>query len=255
MSRAPYESCVRQSEFNPKQLLATEFCSQWWITASHVRRRDSHGRVLVCRKAGAYPLGDMVHCLDCGKWAPGATHEARCVDCQVEFDRVTFIGRTRRWPRPDRLEFWQRYWSRSETVEQWMLRRMPRPTARMEADSSLAGDQGDGDSSIDEADVLGGSLERDQTWGNTPSAHELFKQLRERFLEVVRTKDGKKKKRIKRRGAGCQKALLSENDHGLLHEIAYYRRTGRIVPSARRVSDPFDKSEKPLRMPGQACGL
>jgi hypothetical protein len=250
-----YESCVRQSAFNPRRLLAKEFCSDWWIGFSHVRRRDGHGRIVVCRKRGAYPTGDMVKCSDCGKWAPRRTSDTRCVDCRVESDDASFWHHVRRWPKRDRTEFLRRYWSRPQRTGEWLLTGMHRPKLRFDAVPSDEEDATDEDSLINEADLFNGELERDQTWGNAPSMHDMLEQLRSSFIEEITTKKGIKKKRLKRRGAGCHKVMLSESETALMNELAYYQRTGKIVPSARRLSNPFNKREKPLPMPGKPCGL
>ncbi len=54
-----------------------------------------------------------------------------------------------------------------------------------------------------------------------------------------------------RRATGCSKVLLSESEEALLKEIDYLHAKGSIVLSARRVSNPHDRREQPLPMPGQ----
>ncbi len=75
--------------------------------------------------------------------------------------------------------------------------------------------------------------------------------LRGRLAAEHTSPDGQKTLRLKRRAPGCSKAMPPESENGLRKEMAYYEAKGRIVPSARRLDNPFDRSEEPLRMPGQ----
>lgn len=62
---------------------------------------------------------------------------------------------------------------------------------------------------------------------------------------------GKKKRRLRRRFL-YQKVMLPETDNALRREIAYFEKTGKITPSARRLNNPFDKLEATMNVPGQA---
>jgi len=246
-----YVSCIRQSEFSSSRLLREEFCSPWWVAFGHVKVRDAHGRVMVCRKRGAYPAGGMVKCASCGKWAPANHSDSLCVDCRAEADFQAFLLRVRRWPAEDRHILFRTYWRRPMPMRHWLKEGMPPPVMIIDCDLSILEGAGDGDSPIEDADLHDGGLEPDQTWGNAPSFHETLLRLRESFVEEYRTKKGEKKLRLRRRGAGCHKAMLPESESGLRKEIAYYLAKGRIKRYARRLSNPFDKCERPLPMPGQ----
>lgn len=255
MSADRLESCVRQSEFSPKHLLATEFCSPWWIAATHVRRRDGLGRILVCRKRGTYPVGSMIRCPACGRAAPCDWGRSACTDCQVESDLARFHQRLKGLSTEDRVEYRRMYWRRPVRVSDWIKEGMKAPQSDIDDDWMATSENGDAESPINEADLFDGSLEADQKWGNAPDYRDMLKQLRRRFVESYVTKKGEKRRRMKRRGAGCRKILLAESEDVLLKEIAYYQRRGVIVPSARRLNNPFDRREQPMPMPGLPCDL
>lgn len=252
MSADRYESCVRQSDFSPNKLLATEFCSPWWVAASHVRRRDGLGRILVCRKRGTYPVGGMIRCPACGRAAPCDRDRSACTDCRVESDLARFYRRLNGLCTDDRVEYRRLYWRRPVRVSEWISEGMQAPRSEIDEDWML---MTDGQSSINEADLFGGSLESDQKWGNAPDYRDMLKQLRRRFVESYVTKKGEKRKRFKRRGAGCHKLMLAESEDALLKEIAYYQAHGVTRPSTRRLNNPFNRRERPLPMPGQPCRL
>jgi len=255
VSADQYESCVRQSDFSPNKLLATEFCSPWWVAASHIRRRDGLGRMLVCRKHGAYPVGSMIRCPACGRSAPSDRDRIVCTDCHVESDLARFHQRLKGLCTDDRLEYRRLYWRRPVRVSEWINEGMQAPQSDVDDDLMMPAEEKNGELPVSEADLFDGSLEADQKWGNAPDYRDLLKQLRRRFLESYVTKKGKKRKRIKRRGAGCRKLLLPESEGALLKEIAYCQAHGVTRPSTRRVSNPFDRRERPLPMPGQPCRM
>jgi hypothetical protein len=245
-----FESCVRQSEFAPQRLLETEFCSPWWLTASHVRRRDRQGRIVVCRKAGCYPIGGMVRCPECGRSAPPDISRAVCVDCRVEIEQRRFNERLRPLCRDDRVVLLAIYWRRPTRTQEWLSEGMPAPRAEVDDLTSLDDQDQDAGSAIDEADLFDGSLEPDQRWGNTPSSRDLLDQLRKRFLDPHGPQNPEQRQRIKRSGAGCRMILLPENDEALKKEIAYFQARGVVIPSARRVSNPRNRRERPVPMSG-----
>jgi len=244
-----YVSCTRQSEFSEQKLLE-EFCSPWWIAASHVRRRDGQGRIFVCRKRNAYPVAGMVKCSACGKWAPADQDNPLCIDCGAEAEHERFLLRARQWPPEDRLYLFRTHWRRPMAMRHWLKEGMPPPVAVIDFDVTPSEDAGDDDSPIQQADLHDGSPEPDQIWGNVPSFHESLRRMRDRFIEEYVTRKGEKKLRLRRRLL-YQKAMLPETDNALRKEIAFYEATDKIRPRARRINNPFDKLEAPMKMPGQ----
>ena len=243
-------SCVRRSEFSTRRLLKEEFCSPWWVKAAHVSRRDAEGRILMCRKRGAYPVDGMVKCSRCGRWAPADSQGTSCVDCLVELDTLQFIKRAKGWAREDWAEISRVYWRRPVLVKRWFFEGMPPPSPEVDCELSVLEDADSGDSPVNEADIFDGVLESDQVWGNASGFRDLLRGLRSRFVEVRKTKKGKKRV-FKGKGAGCAKRLLPESESGLRREIAYFAAKGRLAPWTRRLSDPFDRDERPLPMPGE----
>lgn len=250
MTAGKYVLCIRQSEFSSRRLLREEFCSPWWVAFSHARVRDAQGRMMVCRKRGAYPADGMIKCASCGKWAPADHNDPLCVDCRSESDFGAFLLRVRQWPAEDRHVLFRAYWRRPMPMRHWLKEGMPPPVTVIDCDLSIPIESDDADSPND-ADLHDGGLESDQTWGNAPNFHETLLRLRESFVEEYATKKGEKKLRLKRHGAGCHKVMLPESESGLRKEIAYYLAKGRVAPSARRLNDPSDRHERPLPMPGE----
>jgi hypothetical protein len=232
-------------------LLEEEFCSPWWIAASHVRRHDGQGRILVCRKRDAYPVAGMVQCSACGRWAPADPLDPLCIDCRTETEHERFLRRVRRWPPGDRADLFRTYWRRPMGMCDWFKEGMPPLVGVIDFDVVPPDGASDNDSPIRKADLYDGSLEPDQRWGDTSSFHESLRRMRDCFAEEYVTRKGEIKLRLRRR-FGHQKALLPESDNALRKEIAYFRKTGRIMPRARRLNNPFDKSETPMKAPGRA---
>lgn len=255
MTAGKYLSCIRQSEFSRRRLLREEFCSRWWIMFSHVKVRDAQGRVMVCRKRGAYPLDGMVKCSSCGKWAPADYSDPLCVDCRAEADFQAFLLRVRQRPIEDRHVLLRTYWRRPMPMRHWLKEGMPPTVTDIDCDLFILEESDDADSPVEDADLHDGGLESDQTWGNAPRFHDTLQRLRESFVEQYMTKKGKKKLRLKRHGAGCHKLMLPETENSLRKEIAYYFATGNMKRYARRLSNPFDKGERPLPFPGKKGGL
>ena len=249
MTADKYVSRIRQSEFSAQKLLQEEFCSPGWIAASHVIRSDALGRKLVCRKVGAYPVKGMVKCSDCGRWAPADTADVLCVDCRAVAANEALLARICRWPREDRVFLLQTSWRRPQPLRDWFEEGMPAPSGVMDFDRSAYDDGMADDSPLEQADLYDGHLERDQTWGNESSFHESLQRLRDSFVKECTTKSGEKKLRLRRHFLH-QRIMLPESAATLRKEIAYYQRTGRIAPRARRINNPFDKSEIPIAMPG-----
>lgn len=247
-----FESCVRRSDFSVKRLLETEFCSLEWVAVSHVQRRDVRGRIIVCRKRGAYPVEGMIRCAECGRFAPADLGRQVCVDCRVEID----LRRFHKWmvdlDCDDRIVLLAIYWCRPPRAYDWITEGMLAPHAGLDDGVLTDANEYVGESLIDEADLFDGHLESDQKWGNSPSSRDPLAQLRRRFLEPYTTKTGERRVRVKRRGAGCRMVLLAEDSNALQKEIEYYHAKGIIVPSARRVSNPHDRRDRPLPMPGQS---
>jgi hypothetical protein len=246
-----YESYIRQSAFSPTRLLRDEFCSLSWIKASFALRRDRQGRKFYCRKRGAYPVPGMARCARCRVWAPTDGCDPLCATCRIETDQLRFVRRARRWPKEIRLELFRRYWRSSKSIKDWLYEGMPASISDLEYHLDLPQDGEDEESPIGEADVFGGSLESDQRWGNTPSFRDALTELRRRFCTEHEPEEGKKQWRLRRRGGGCRKPMLPESKAQLRKEIDYYLRKGKIKRYARRVSNPFDKFERPLVMPGR----
>ena len=251
MTVGKYVSCIRQSEFPADKLLQEEFCSPWWLAASHVRRPDQDGRINICRKRGAYPAPGMIKCSACGRWAPADLNNQICVDCRIENDSQAFLRRAYAWPPEDRPEFARRYWRRPVLVHDWLLAGMPVPVGGIDKELPTPTDSDNKGSLIDEADLFDGQLEQDQTWGHGPSFREVLQQLRRRFTKEDTDKDGQKRLKTKYDALGCCKIMFSESERSLRKEIAFFRATGQIYFQARRVNDPYDKHEKHLPMPGQ----
>ena len=251
MIAGDFESCVRRSDFSIKRLLETEFCSLEWVALSHAQRRDPQGRIFVCRKRGAYPVEGMIRCAVCGRSAPPDFGREMCVDCRVEIDVRRFHEWLDKVDRDDRLFLLTIYWRRPPRARDWLKEWMLVPQIGL--DEGMLADASDrvGRSLINEADLFDGHLESDQKWGNEPHARDLRTQLRRRFLERYTTKTGDRRTRVKRRGAGCRKAMLDEGTKALQKEIDYYHAKQSIVPRARRVSNPYDRREQPLPMPGE----
>ena len=67
----------------------------------------------------------------------------------------------------------------------------------------------------------------------------MLQWLRESFVEEYTTKGGEKKPRPGRRGAGCRKLMLPESENALRKVIAYYEKTGKIMPWAPQVEQPL----------------
>lgn len=243
-------SCTPRNAFSEEKLLE-EYCSPWWIAASHIRRRDGQGRIVVCRKRDAYPVKGMVKCADCGKWAPAEPLDAVCCDCRVEAEYEGFLRRVRQWPAGDRAYLFRTYWRRPMGMCDWLSEGMPPSVSVIDFDVTPPEDVGDDDSPIQEADLYAGSPEPDQVWGNVPSFHESLRRVRHRFTEEYVNKKGEKKLRLRRRLL-YQKAMLPETDNALRKEIAYFEKKRKIRPWARRLNNPFDKQEAPLKMSGQA---
>ena len=198
--------------------------------------------MMVWRKRGAYPVGTMVKCSVCRKWAPRQHCDVLCVDCCVEHEHESLLRLMEGWGPEDRVELLRRSWRRPVRVLEWRAEGWQVPTAEFEID-------------VEVPEVSGGDFwtapEPDQTWGNGPDLGKMLRRLRRSFLEVRKNKKGEKKVRFKHHGAGCYKLMLPESETGLRKEIAYYIAKGKICPSALRLSNPFDRSEKPLPMPGQ----
>lgn len=251
MTAEKYVSCTRRSEFSARKLLREEFCSPCWVAASHVRRRDDQGRILVCRKRNAYPVDGMVNCAACGKWAPADPLDPLCIDCRIERERERFLRRVRQWPPSDRVYLFRMHWRRSMGIRDWLWEGMPPPVAASDFDITPSEDAAGDDSPIQEADLYDGSPEPDQQWGNVPCFHESLRQMRHSFMEEYVTKKGQTKLRLRRRFI-YQKVMLPETDNALNKEIAYFKKTGKIAPSARRINNPFDKLEAPMKMPDLA---
>lgn len=245
-----FESCVHQSDFSPRRLLETEFCSPWWLSASHVRRRDRQGRIVVCRKSGGYPVGDMVRCPECGRYAPPDISREVCVDCRVEIEQRRFNERLRPMSRDDRIVLLTIFWRRPTRTKAWLSKGMHAPRVEVDVLTMLDAQDQDAGSAIDEADLFDGTLEPDQKWGNTPSSRDLLDQLRKKFIDPRAPKNPEQRQRIKRSGAGCGMILLPENDEALKKEIAYYQARGVIIPSARRVNIQRNQHERPVPISG-----
>ncbi len=251
---AGFESCVPRSDFSVKRLLEAEFCSLEWVALSHVQRRDAQGRIIVCRKRGAYPVAGMIRCAECGRFAPADLGRQVCVDCRVEIDVRRFSKRLANLDRDDHVVLLALSWRRPPWAHDWLKEGMPVAQAGLDEGLLTDAHEQDGESSIDEADLFDGQLASDQTWGPGPSLRELRAQLRRRFLERYTTRKGRQRVRVKRHGAGCRMVLLTEASEALQKEIAYYEAKGIIHPSARRVSNPHDWRERPLPMPGRRRG-
>lgn len=269
MTAGRYESCARQSEFSEAKLLRDEFCSRWWVAESHAWDRDSNGRIWVGRKRGVYPPGGMIRCAACRRWTPPDWGGNLCVDCQADLDYEAFFKRLRHWCKCDWPIFFALHWRRPVWLPAWIEERMPISTAARsdyaarplhedeQQDRARTKEERDrdrivGGSLIDEADLFNGDLEPDQRWGPTGTDQRgAVRQLRKSFREVYRNKKGKRKWRVKRRGAGCTKAMLPESDGALRCEILYYKLTDKIRASARRLNNPFNKREDPIPMPGE----
>lgn len=251
MTAGKYESHIRQSEFSHIKLLQDEFCSLSWIAASFALRRDCQGRKYYCRKRGAYPVPGMARCARCRVWAPTDGCDPLCATCRVETDQLRFVRRARRWPKEIRLELFRRYWRSSKSIKDWLYEGMPPSISDLEYQLDFPQDGQDDDSPIREADAFGGSLESDQRWGNTPGFRDALMELRRRFCVEREPEEGKKQWQLKPRGRGCRKAMLPESEKQLRREIDFYLRKGKIARYARRVSNPFDKFERPLAMPGR----
>ena len=249
MSAGKYVSYVRQSEFSERKLLRDEFCSPWWIAASHDRKRDAQGRIRVYRKREASPVGDMVKCSACGRWAPADQHDPLCIDCRAEADHENFLRRSRRWPIEDRVFVFRTYWRRPMAMRHWLKESMPPPVGVLDFDVTPSDNSGDDNSPVNEADIHDGSPEPDQGWGNVPGFHESLRRMRDRFVEEYVNKKGETNLRLRRRFL-YQKVMAPESENALRKEIAYYQKTGKIMPRARRLNNPFDKLEVPLKMPG-----
>lgn len=259
MAAGRYLSCTPRHAFSEAKLLE-EYCSPWWIAASHVRRRDRQGRIFVCRKRNAYPVKGMVKCADCGKWAPGEPLDALCCDCRTEAEYEGFLQRVRRWPAEDRPYLLRTHWHKPMGMGDWLSEGMPPSVSVIDFDvappedardhilSTVEKKSRDG-SPIQEADLYDGSPEHDQVWGSVPSFHESLRQVHHRFMEEYVNKKGEKKLRLRRRLL-YQKAMLPETDNALRKEIAYFQKKRKIHPRARRINNPFDKLEVPMKMPG-----
>jgi hypothetical protein len=247
LSTDTYRDRIRKHAFCVATRLQ-EFCSLPWLVASYRRVRDERGGIEFRRLPGVYPVRGMVTCGACGKFAPPAPDLDLCVDCGVQKDVEAFRASLDPLIIADRAHYFGISWRRPVRVDDWINGRMQWPSGHH--DAIVSDGDADSDELINEVDLFDGALEKDQTWGNPTPARDVLKHIRGRFVETCTTKSGLRT-RMKRHGAGCSKVLLGESEDVLIKEIAFFERTGAIIPSARRINHPFDRRERCLPMPGQ----
>lgn len=220
------------------KLLRSEFCSAPWLAASFdvVHTED---QMLYRRRRDFYPPGGnaslMQRCPVCGRMCPpnGARGDP-CCDCETEAAHEAFLARLRAPACRDMdADLQRRWWPRRVTYAEFMAS----PTA-----GTLFG-QEDAAQFVPETEEVEGCAFDFSEWSDGPWAPEdrprksTVGDYREALAAALRRLNPRKKEAG--RHPGCQIVLLPEPREALLKEIAYHRRTGRIIPSARRVSHPY----------------
>jgi hypothetical protein len=221
------------------RLLETAVCSAPWLSTlfEPVVRE---GQVLYRYRQGAYPPGGkasrMRRCPTCGRTCPpNGLAGTPCCDCQIEVEQEAFHVRIRKPPARDiSTDLQRRWWPLGITYVEFIAS----PTSEMILTQY-------GQSQFIPAETNGeeGSAFDFSEWSEGPLAPEdrprksSLGDYRTALAIALRRLNPLKKERG--RHPGCQIVLLPEEPDALEREIAYYRRTDRIVPSALRISHPY----------------
>jgi len=219
-------------------LLGTAFCSARWLAASF-ETVHQEGQVLYRYRRGAYPPGGkqslMRKCPACGRMrTPDGVPGSACCDCESEAAQATSLARLRTGPGRDlAADLQRRWWPRRVTYAEFVAS----PTA-----GAVLG-QDEGGLSVPETETQEGCAFDFAEWSDGPLVPEDRPQRSSlgdyRVALAIALRRLSPPKREVGRHPGCQVVLLPETPEALGREIAYYRRTGRIVPSARRYSHPY----------------
>ena len=222
---------------------------------------------------------------------PGSEHQvepttATCVDCEIEQSHAMFQSRMRHLYRVTGDEefirtitalYWKRHHIRPETPDEERARLKRERLAAAERRRERARGNGKDEDETEKFDLsallydgihdrLNESVSVDsavfaeqqttsgQHWlaealdmTERPATHQRFSDV----CKLIREHLAWVGKDDTRRATGCSKVLLGESEEALRREIDYLHAKRSIVPSARRVSNPYDRREQPLPMPGE----
>jgi hypothetical protein len=218
------------------RLLQKPFCSVAWLAAAFGTARKD-GQVFFRYRKGVYPPGGkaslMRRCPVCGRTCPPNRPAGNtCCDCEAEAARKAFLSRLRTpVGRSIKEDLWRRWWRTPIPYVDFMacptseavLGPLEEPERLTEAEEEGA---------YDFSEWSDGPLApEDRPRRSSLCDHREALAIAVRWLDIPK-KDGA-------RHPGCQMVLLPENKKALAREIAYFRRTGRVILSAKRVSHPY----------------
>ena len=225
------------------KLLQSEFCSAPWLAASF-EMVHTEDQALYRRRRDFYPPGGnaslMRRCPACGRTCPpNASVAGPCVDCEADLSYERFhawIGAPER--RSINTDLLRRWWPRRPTYAEFM----ESPDGALLTAPDLGPDvldltkAEDGAPSTNEGLCDGPLTSDERPQKNWITDVRLALRIAMRRLNPRKKEAG--------RHPGCQIVLLPESREALLGEIAYRRRTGRIIPSALRVSHPYRRDDR-----------
>ncbi|KPJ77408.1 MAG: hypothetical protein AMS14_00610 [Planctomycetes bacterium DG_20] len=219
-------------------LLGTAFCSARWLAALFEPVRQE-GQVLYRYRRGAYPPGGkqslMRTCPACGRMSPpNGVPGSACCDCETEAAQEAFLARLRTGHGRDlAADLQRRWWPRRVTDAEFVAC----PTA-----GAVLG-QDEGGLSVPETETQEGCAFDFAEWSDGPLVPEDRPQRTSlgdyRVALAIALRRLSPPKKEAGRHPGCRVVLLPETSDALKREIAYYRRTGRVIPSARRWNHPY----------------
>ncbi len=227
------------------KLLQSTFCSLPWLAASF-EPVQKDGQVLYRYRGGAYPPGGkrsrMRRCTTCGRTCPPNRIPASpCADCETQANQDEFLSRLRAWPGCELgVDLQRRWWSRRFTWAEFMANPMGYVVPGQDAEEPFASPtEAEEGCAFDISEWSDGPLASE----HHPRKHSLADHRV--ALAIALRRLNPKKKEYGLRHPGCQVLLLPEERDGLKREISYFRRNGRIIPSARRHGHPYRPGRAP----------